>query len=1172
MSQLNLKQILSGDTISTVVDKINYNFDQIVLNGGGPRGLQGLIGPPGLIGKQGIVGGTGPSGPDGTYLYASGASPGVYPFGTGGENLPRINDVFLEGGPSFINIWSAITGASGIEWNLESTVTAPGGGLSKIVYDSVATTPAFTSFANDPNVGGEFLIGSPDALTSPVVIDSAYDINSPAPKKVPELSTPYSFSDSTLTVVSAQNQLRLLNFDPYFMDPSNVLIEGGGVVHSLASYVGPTGSTVQIYNVQSGDTYGRKYLTINFNSETVAVGNAPILLHATPQNKMIIGGGEFDATPARLSVNESIAIGRRATNFYQGASYTQFTNSSVVATVGAVIEGNIAIGKNNNRLATAGFYSLDASTSLGRTNVVIDTENTGNTARYSELQIGDNIYANFINSAIGLNWWRFRHIAAANNTLNFSGFSTLQGNVIAPTMYFSLTSTGAGQVKPRIGINNTNPVALLEVGSAPQRVAMGDIDSFAGGNEAAYLGFNLYKTYTGNWQRRAGAIGNAGRTFWANSLNGLGLSLFRSSGTSLVTTLTDNDVYAATRVYLNPSGWLAISPTGNAALTTIQGYPVVFNFGSNGTTPGSTAGDVLTEDLNGSTLFRRFIAVFGTGFQNDTEGSPLIAATQGLTPSATGLTMSIFPQYTFHGNTNFGVYLAGGTTANDMTGVEIGLAVGGTAGITVVGGYSSTITRPRLGVNNRDPLSRAHFGSLITVEEGTRNYLGYNLYYSNDDAEDRRIFGSSTQANARRGFAAYSFTEQLYGSNDILNAGGILQLKVGVPGTVSSSTGGTSSQMIGSTGTVAYVEISPPLSQLNAAGNLWNITGLAGTGVFSSAPQVRIGVKKTGTYGQYNQPFEVRGTLQVAPQRVVGRRGQVSAQVFDDYNLMFTNRFSEPIMGIAADSTTVGQLGSERVQSVAFRFQQLYTNIGYTTVTSDPTFLTVSSRTDETDLRTAIFGGNFRVGVGGTASTDAGLFAQPTGGATKAAIFSGDTVTTGVSEVNGDLLVQPGSGGNNPVVQINQTSRFKRYYAGRFDVAYNIDALNFGVTSFDMYAPGFQYSIGVMNGNPITPGYITLRLPPDAYLNVPTGLSQIDANKVIINASLDANLGFATGKITWVSTAFVQPTLQNPFGAVQFYFCVVPFISNGGGITVTNNNAKDGVGNFRVYFTITELE
>ena len=51
-----IKDISAGDTMSSMVDKINYNFDLLSLKGGGPAGIQGIQGIRGYIGLQGEVG------------------------------------------------------------------------------------------------------------------------------------------------------------------------------------------------------------------------------------------------------------------------------------------------------------------------------------------------------------------------------------------------------------------------------------------------------------------------------------------------------------------------------------------------------------------------------------------------------------------------------------------------------------------------------------------------------------------------------------------------------------------------------------------------------------------------------------------------------------------------------------------------------------------------------------------------------------------------------------------------------------------------------------------------------------------------------------------------------------------------------------------------------------
>lgn len=50
---ITIQDLLSSDTISQAVDKINFNFDQLLLNGGGPVGPSGPIGPNGPIGGRG---------------------------------------------------------------------------------------------------------------------------------------------------------------------------------------------------------------------------------------------------------------------------------------------------------------------------------------------------------------------------------------------------------------------------------------------------------------------------------------------------------------------------------------------------------------------------------------------------------------------------------------------------------------------------------------------------------------------------------------------------------------------------------------------------------------------------------------------------------------------------------------------------------------------------------------------------------------------------------------------------------------------------------------------------------------------------------------------------------------------------------------------------------------
>ena len=62
---INIKEIFDGDSQAQQIDKINYNFDQILANGGGPIGATGAQGASGATGSTGPQGAQGPIGPKG---------------------------------------------------------------------------------------------------------------------------------------------------------------------------------------------------------------------------------------------------------------------------------------------------------------------------------------------------------------------------------------------------------------------------------------------------------------------------------------------------------------------------------------------------------------------------------------------------------------------------------------------------------------------------------------------------------------------------------------------------------------------------------------------------------------------------------------------------------------------------------------------------------------------------------------------------------------------------------------------------------------------------------------------------------------------------------------------------------------------------------------------------
>jgi len=86
---ITIQEIIASDTISQLVDKTNFNFDQLLLNGGGPAGPAGIQGPVGPAGGRG---------PKGTTWYEDTATsaPGTTPTSTFPTSTPLDGDYYLQ--------------------------------------------------------------------------------------------------------------------------------------------------------------------------------------------------------------------------------------------------------------------------------------------------------------------------------------------------------------------------------------------------------------------------------------------------------------------------------------------------------------------------------------------------------------------------------------------------------------------------------------------------------------------------------------------------------------------------------------------------------------------------------------------------------------------------------------------------------------------------------------------------------------------------------------------------------------------------------------------------------------------------------------------------------------------------------------------------------------------
>ena len=397
MSQLNFNQIQSGDTLSVLVDKLNYNFDQVIINGGGPQGLRGYIGPPGLPGLQGRIGETGPTGSNGSRLYVGSNDPSIEIF----EPTPTLNDVYFYIQQTELKIFQySATGASGAPyWKPDGIISAPASEWSYITDYSGSTAVNSNYIVNGIGItggtatsgSGKMLFISPDAYLG-VTPDSAVasdTIIMSGDKLVGGLSDPIPNSDSLVTLAAYRHQLRILStgLSGSIGSAANITANRGGIEHSLEN-----DTNHQVYKIYNADSDGEKYFALGLNTSN-GVGN--FLICGDRSNRVSLGGTDiFTNLVANVNVVNSLAVG--ATGFN--------TSTSFSGGKGILSQGNVSIGSTSNAYAN---LSVNKSFILGTDLFISSASLTGSAGAILQgnVAIGStsNAYANLsVNKSLAI--------------------------------------------------------------------------------------------------------------------------------------------------------------------------------------------------------------------------------------------------------------------------------------------------------------------------------------------------------------------------------------------------------------------------------------------------------------------------------------------------------------------------------------------------------------------------------------------------------------------------------------------------------------------------------------------------------------------------------------------------------------------------------------------------
>lgn len=103
MANIHIKELFGSDNITDLTEKVNFNFDQLILAGGGPQGPIGPTGNNGVSGPEGVRGSQ--------WIAGSGATTINLPT----DGVYRNNDFLLNDGGSFVG------GATGQVWYYGAT-------------------------------------------------------------------------------------------------------------------------------------------------------------------------------------------------------------------------------------------------------------------------------------------------------------------------------------------------------------------------------------------------------------------------------------------------------------------------------------------------------------------------------------------------------------------------------------------------------------------------------------------------------------------------------------------------------------------------------------------------------------------------------------------------------------------------------------------------------------------------------------------------------------------------------------------------------------------------------------------------------------------------------------------------------------------------------------------
>jgi hypothetical protein len=507
-----IKEIFSSDPISEALEKINFNFDQLILSGGGPPGPIGPIGLPGVAGPQGLRG---------DHWQVGGASGSLGFTGPTSDHGPNFGN--LQDSDSWVdangNVWIWQGGAtdswvySGVNITGPTGVVGPTGGSTDLQMYLGHTGGAASSSSYLPSTIGPTSVSAGDAN---FFILNKIDVNSfllGDPAWAYNKLTNFGNIDLVNSNTGSTSSQRML--------PKQAIIQSGidysgfgGLAIGAYGLTGASTSTLNDYkggSAQASTVNGNSFfnagwkIRLNTNSTYSHVFNLK-----TGFNDIEIQSGDINSslgtTTGKISVISNTIELKGITEtdpirFTTGPTYSRFRDLLAVGfdttTDTTVLPGIIVADGYTNRFIVGGDSRIHGVLRVGNRSTATNQIYIG-----TERLVAGNSEINFYGGVANTGLFQIQRSSGVNGDASISNTGTgsiLINNSASNILFTTAASSGFvafqnnslvetarfDTVNNRLGIGTVSPATTLHVNS-PLGINQTNIATFSNKVNTSY--------------------------------------------------------------------------------------------------------------------------------------------------------------------------------------------------------------------------------------------------------------------------------------------------------------------------------------------------------------------------------------------------------------------------------------------------------------------------------------------------------------------------------------------------------------------------------------------------------------------------------------------------------------------------------------------------------------